>query len=102
MILQANAAKIPLKDKDVWTIATEPTKEAHFATWPSKLVNKMILAASKPGDIVLDPFGGTCKTVVEAKKLNRVGVGLDLSWEYLRDIAKPRTDKSVQRKLIPL
>lgn len=88
--------------KSIWSIATEPTPEAHFATWPSKLVNRMIRAASKPGDIVLDPFCGTAKTVVEAEKLNRVGIGMDLSWEYLSEIAMLRFNQPLQKELAVL
>lgn len=88
--------------RDVWTIATEPTPEAHFATFPSKLVEPMIRAATKPGDIVLDPFCGTAKTVIEAEKLNRIGIGLDLSWEYLSEIAVPRLKRPLQKELAAL
>jgi len=86
--------------RDVWTIPAEPTPEAHFATWPKKLVEKMIRAGSAPGDIVLDPFCGTAKTVIEAERLNRIGVGLDLSWPYLSEIAMPRKAIPLQRELI--
>lgn len=85
-----------------WLINTEPTPEAHFATWPTKLVERMIRAASKPGDIVLDPFCGTGKTVQEAERLSRVGVGLDLSLKYLTEIAARRLSKPLQRELIEL
>lgn len=86
--------------RTVWTIATEPTSDCHFASWPTKLVEKFIRAASKPGDIVLDCFCGTGKTVVEAERLNRVGIGLDLSKKYLSEIATVRISKPLQRELI--
>lgn len=88
--------------RDVWTIATEPTPKAHFATWPSKLVERMIRAASKPGDIVLDPFCGTAKTLIEAEKFSRSGIGLDLSWEYLSKIAVKRLSQPIQKELAVL
>ena len=88
--------------RTVWTFSTEATKEAHFASWPSKLVERMIRAASKPGDIVLDPFCGVGKSVVEAEKLNRIGIGLDLSWEYLSEIAARRLSQPIQKELAVL
>jgi len=80
--------------RDVWTIATEPTPEAHFASWPKKLVARMIRVASAVNDIVLDPFCGTGKTIAEAERFNRIGVGLDLSHSYLSNIAMPRKKKA--------
>lgn len=158
--LSANGRNI----RDVWTIATEPTPEAHFATWPTKLVERMIRAATShkacpvcgaawkrteekqypemrnvksrtaPGQtsqgllstkrfdepiitktigwqptcscpdndgsgrcVVFDPFCGTGKTVIEAERLGRVGIGMDLSWEYLSDIAKKRCAMPLQK-----
>jgi len=44
--------------RSVWTVATRPYKGAHFATFPPALIEPCILAGSKPGDIVLDPFLG--------------------------------------------
>jgi len=85
--------------RDVWTMATRPTPEAHFATWPMELCDKMIRAASKLGDIVLDPFCGTAQTVLKAEELNRIGVGMDLSWEYISEIAKVKYDRLLQREL---
>src|SRR5208283_4030140 len=45
--------------RSVWTIATEAYADAHFATFPTALVEPCILAGSRPGDIVLDPFMGS-------------------------------------------
>jgi len=88
--------------RDVWNVATSPTPEAHFATWPEKLAWRMIKAATKPGDIVLDPFCGTAKTVIEAERFNRIGIGMDLSWEYLSEIALKRLAVPLQRELSAL
>jgi DNA modification methylase len=76
--------------RDVWTINSEPTPEAHFATFPSKLVEPCVLAGSRIGDLVYDPFlgSGTVGKVCEA--LGRRWVGTELSEEYIR-IAKRRT-----------
>jgi DNA modification methylase len=69
--------------RSVWTIATEPYPEAHFAVFPEKLVEPCILAGSKSGDRVLDPFAGSGTTVAVAERLGRVGVGVELKPEYL-------------------
>lgn len=45
--------------RSVWTVATRPYKGAHFATFPPTLIEPCILAGSRPGDVVLDPFGGS-------------------------------------------
>ncbi|OIQ71241.1 DNA methylase [mine drainage metagenome] len=50
----------PLRNlRDVWAITAKPFRGEHFAVWPEDLVRPMILAGSRPGDVVLDPFGGT-------------------------------------------
>lgn len=68
--------------RTVWTIATEPYKGAHFATMPTKLVEPCILAGSRPGDVVLDPFAGSGTVGVVALRHGRAFVGLDLSRVY--------------------
>lgn len=148
--------------RSVWTLSTEPSPEAHFATFPSKLVEIMIRAGSspkaceicgapwkriidyranyekrgaahQPGNtstkvdssgwkpptikilgwqptckcdnkgtgkcIILDPFAGTATTVLVAEKLGRIGIGLDLSSEYLWDIAKKKVDAPMQKEI---
>lgn len=48
--------------RTVWTIPSEPLHEEHFAAFPTKLVEPCILASTRPGDVVLDPFAGTGTT----------------------------------------
>lgn len=68
---------------DVWTIATQPFTEAHFAVMPQLLAERAILAGCKPGGTVLDPFSGSGTTGLAATKHGRKYVGVDLSSEYL-------------------
>lgn len=68
--------------RSVWEIATIPFKEAHFATFPEKLVEPCILAGTKQGDLVLDPFAGSGTVGVVARKLDRRFVGIELNPEY--------------------
>jgi DNA modification methylase len=74
--------------RSVWTIATEPFPEAHFATYPQALVRPCILAGSRPGDTVFDPFIGSGTTALVARNHGRRCIGIDLSAEYLGIAAK--------------
>jgi DNA modification methylase len=68
--------------RDVWTINTKPYKGAHFAVYPEELVEPMILAGSKVGDIILDPFFGSGTTGQVAQNLGRKWIGCELNKEY--------------------
>jgi DNA modification methylase len=68
--------------RDVWTIATKPFPEAHFATYPPELVEPCILAGSRPGDLVLDPFNGAGTTGLVALRHGRRYLGIELNPEY--------------------
>ena len=68
---------------DVWTVATQPFSEAHFAVMPQALAERAILAGCKPGGTVLDPFSGSGTTGLAAAKHGRKYVGIDLSSDYL-------------------
>jgi len=74
--------------RSVWTLPTQPYHEAHFATFPDKLVVPCILAGSRLGDIVYDPFIGSGTVGAVAERLGRRWVGTDLSYQHL---AKKRT-----------
>lgn len=69
--------------RSVWTVATQPYPEAHFATFPPKLIEPCILAGSRMGDLVLDPFAGSGTTCLVAERFGRRAIGLDLSGAYL-------------------
>jgi site-specific DNA-methyltransferase (cytosine-N4-specific) len=68
--------------RSVWTIATQPYSEAHFATFPEALVEPCILAGSKVGDTVLDPFCGSGTTGVVALRYHREFIGIELNPVY--------------------
>lgn len=74
----------------MWTIATQPYSEAHFATFPPALIEPCILAGSRPGDIVLDPFFGSGTTGQVAERLGRQWIGIELNPDYIA-LAKDRT-----------
>lgn len=83
--------------RDVWNVALKPTKEAHFATYPEKLVEPCILAGCRPGGVVLDPFFGSGTTGRVADRLGRDYIGIELNPKYI-DICKKRTN-NVQSQL---
>ena len=68
--------------RNVWTIATQPYSGAHFATMPPDLAERCIKAGSKPGDMVLDPFGGAGTTGLVADRLGRSATIIELNPEY--------------------
>lgn len=75
--------------RSVWTVATQPFKEAHFATYPPELIEPCILAGSPTGGVVLDPFGGAGTTGLVADRLQRDAVLIELNPEYA-EIARKR------------
>ncbi len=66
-----------------------PFKEAHFATFPEKLIEPMVLAGCPTGGVVLDPFMGAGTTGLVAKKLGRQYLGIELNPAYIK-IAEKR------------
>jgi site-specific DNA-methyltransferase (adenine-specific) len=89
------------QDKSVWDIGIcignerlkgEDGKKIHSTQKPEKLLYKVILSTSKPGDIVLDPFFGTGTTGAVAKLLNRNWIGIEREHEYNK-AAQSRIDK---------
>ena len=68
--------------RSVWTVATRPYKGAHFATFPPALIEPCILAGSRLGDIVLDPFMGSGTTAAVSVQHGRKYLGCELNPEY--------------------
>jgi DNA modification methylase len=68
--------------RSVWTVATTPFKDAHFATFPPALIEPCVLAGCPQGGIVLDPFGGAGTTGLVADRLHRDAVLLELNPDY--------------------
>jgi DNA modification methylase len=68
--------------RSVWSVATKPFKGAHFATYPMELIKPCVLAGSKIGDIVFDPFMGSGTTAQVALDNDRQYLGCELNLEY--------------------
>lgn len=75
--------------RTVWTISSQPFPGAHFATFPPALIEPMILAGSREGDTVLDPFAGAGTTGMVALRHGRGFIGCELNPEYV-EIARAR------------
>lgn len=81
------------RKRDVWEVSTNSYKmDEHFAMYPEKLIEPCILAGSRVGGIVLDPFFGSGTTGAVAKRLGREYVGIDLNARYCQK-AQERIDK---------
>lgn len=70
--------------RSVWTVATQPFKEAHFATFPEEIPAICIKAGCPEGGLVLDPFMGAATTALVARKLGRNYTGCELNPDYVK------------------
>lgn len=84
--------------RSVWTVTTKSFRGAHFATFPERLVEPCVLAGSKPGDVVLDPFCGSGTTGVVALQQRRKFIGIELNPAYVT-IAHERIANEVEPTL---
>lgn len=84
--------------RDVWFVSPKPVREAHFATYPEELIEPCILAGSRVGGVVLDPFFGSGTTGRAAARLGREYIGIELNEDYIK-ISDKRTN-NVQIQLL--
>jgi DNA modification methylase len=68
--------------RDVWSVPTQPFAGAHFAVYPPALIEPCVLAGSREGDTIIDPFSGSGTTGVVALRNGRNYVGTELNPEY--------------------
>ena len=84
--------------RSIWSITTPAKAEKVFGKHPTQkpltLLDRIILASTLPGDVVLDPFAGSATTGVSAIKFGRKFIGIDSSSEYLENLAIPRLKAS--------
>jgi len=76
--------------RSVWTVNTKPYSGAHFAVFPTELIEPCILAGAPVGGIVLDPFMGSGTTAQVAQDLGRQYLGCELNPDYGK-LQKKRT-----------
>ncbi|MBI5207565.1 MAG: site-specific DNA-methyltransferase [Candidatus Firestonebacteria bacterium] len=88
---------------NVWQISSPPPVEKHFGKHPTQkpveLLKRIILAATKEGDLVLDPFCGSSTTGVAANSLNRRYVGIDKEEDYL-ELSKKRLEEAINKNIL--
>jgi len=84
-----NEESVDKNKRTVWSINTKGYSEAHFATFPEKLIEPMVLAGCPKDGIVLDIFMGAGTTAVVALKQNKNYLGIELNPEYIK-IAEER------------
>jgi DNA modification methylase len=82
--------------RSVWTVPTTPYSGAHFATFPPALIEPCILAGSRPGDTVLDPFFGSGTTGQVSESLGRQWIGCEINESY----SPLQRDRTAQRGLM--
>nr|WP_315309921.1 site-specific DNA-methyltransferase [Rothia dentocariosa] len=85
----SDSGKGTRRKRSVWNIKTEPFPDAHFACFPTKLVEPCILTSSNIGDTVLDPFFGSGTVGQVCLSNDRNFIGVELSREYT-NIAQKR------------
>lgn len=80
---RADAQQFGRNKRTVWTVPTVPFSAGHFAVYPPALIRPCVLAGSRMGDTVLDPFSGSGTTGMVATQEGRKYVGIDLNSDYL-------------------
>lgn len=81
--LMLNDAPAGANKRSVWTVASQPFRGAHFATFPPKLIEPCILAGAPRGGIVLDPFFGSGTVGMVAEAHGRQWIGFDLGYQEI-------------------
>lgn len=80
--------------RSVWSVATKPFSEAHFATFPPELIEDCILAGCMEEGTVLDPFSGSGTTFIVARKKNRNAIAIEMNPDYIK-ISDKRRNKEL-------
>lgn len=76
--------KLKANKRSVWTVVAKPYKEAHFATFPEKLIDDCIKAGCPENGIVLDMFSGSGTTFITSRKLNRNAIAIEFKPDYIK------------------
>lgn len=83
--------------RSVWSVPVKPYSGAHFAVFPEELIEPCIMAGSRVGDVVLDPFMGSGTTAQVAQDLGRQYLGCELNPDY-----KPLQKKRLRQMSLEL
>jgi len=89
--------------RNLWTISAPLAEEKRFGKHPTQkpieLLKRIILASTKEGNLVLDPFCGSSTTGVASVLLNRKFVGIDLEENYL-ELSKKRLEEAIKTPVL--
>jgi len=89
--------------RNVWEISSPSQEEKKFGKHPTQkpveLLERIILASTKEGDLVLDPFCGSSTTGVAAIQHDRKYVGIDKEEEYL-ELSRKRLEEIVNKPIL--
>ena len=88
--------------RSVWNVNTQPFLGAHFATFPPKLIEPCILASTKPGDYVLDPFFGSGTVGLVCEQQGRKYVGIEINPLYIELAAKRLCHRTAKSNIIKM
>lgn len=80
--IMERAGETKRRPRSVWSVPVTSYRGAHFATFPPALIEPCILAGSRQGDTVLDPFMGSGTTAMVAIQNGRRYIGCELNREY--------------------
>ena len=98
----ADCSKNGVNKKSVWKVSTKPYPEAHFAVFPDDLIKPCVLAGSRKGGVVLDPFFGSGTTGEVAIRAGRKFIGIELNPEYVELANKRLSPFLSQRNLFEI
>jgi site-specific DNA-methyltransferase (adenine-specific) len=91
--------------RNYWEIPLTPMRERKHGKHPSqkplKLMERLVLAGTNPGDRVLDCFAGSGSTLLACDRLNRKWVGIERDEEYCGIAHRRLEDERKQRRLFP-
>jgi DNA modification methylase len=97
-LINVASTAYPVRNKrSVWTVGSEPFPEAHFASFPPKLIEPCIKAGCPAGGAVLDPFGGAGTSALVAASLGRSATLIELNPEYVK-LARARIEAEFMGK----
>lgn len=96
ILKQADIPQLIRNKRSVWTVATQPYSEAHFATFPPTLIEPCILAGCPSGGVVLDPFIGSGTVAEVAQNLGRQWLGIELNPEYAKMLSRRSAQQGMQ------
>ena len=85
--LEDKLKKPKMQMRSVWALTAPKKNEKEFGKHPTQkpidLLKRIILASTKEGDLILDPFCGSSTTGITAYMLNRKFVGIDIEKKYI-------------------